>query len=439
LENQLRNAQLPDKDIIKILNLRSRILCPHCWDTFPPENVYWISQHASLRGDLFLGADAQQRFLPSRFNLQGNAIDSGGQICHDLACPACHLTIARAMLELPSLMFSIVGTPSCGKSYFLASMTWQLRRTLPERFAISFADADPDSNRILNYYEEQQFYNPNGTAVVKLAKTEEFGDLYDTVLKGEQRINYPRPFMFTVRPLERHPRAAQAEQISQVICLYDNAGESFAPGRDTAENPVTRHLARADALFFIFDPTQDPRFRQACGNHTNDPQVRQALVTARQETTLHEMASRVRRYAGIAQQQRHREPLIVVVTKYDTWQGVAPELKLTPPYRFADNKGVFELDLPLIERTSKAVRQLLVKYTPELVSAAEGFAEQVLFIPVSSTGNSPVRDEQTGNWGMRPKDIHPQWVEVPMLWAMTHKNRGLMPAAAPKKPQAPNL
>ena len=38
---------------------------------------------------------------------------------------------------------SIMGSPSCGKSYFLAAMTWRLRKVLPRYFGLSFGDADP--------------------------------------------------------------------------------------------------------------------------------------------------------------------------------------------------------------------------------------------------------------------------------------------------------
>ena len=40
----------------------------------------------------------------------------------------------------------------------------------------------------------------------------------------------------------------------------------------------------------------------------------------RQETILSEAAQRVRRYAGLAQSQKHDRPLIVVVTKFDSWK-----------------------------------------------------------------------------------------------------------------------
>ena len=41
--------------------------------------------------------------------------------------------------------------------------------------------------------------------------------------------------------------------------------------------------------------------------------------TTRQESILLEAATRVRRYVGLPQNARHNRPLIVVLTKYDSW------------------------------------------------------------------------------------------------------------------------
>ena len=66
----------------------------------------------------------------------------------------------------------------------------------------------------------------------------------------------------------------------RALGLYDNAGEHFLPGRDTLGSPVTRHLARSRVLFFLFDPTQDPRFRKACSGKMHDPQMAEGLLSA---------------------------------------------------------------------------------------------------------------------------------------------------------------
>ncbi len=119
------------------LPLRSRVTCPHCWKQFAPKDALYISQHPDLLNDPRLGADHQQRFLPTRFTVDGAALDARGYACHALACPGCHLEVPRIMFEMHAEFFSILGAPSCGKTYFLASMTWQLRRTMPQFFRLA--------------------------------------------------------------------------------------------------------------------------------------------------------------------------------------------------------------------------------------------------------------------------------------------------------------
>ncbi len=410
------------------VQLRSRVTCPHCWHRFAPEDVLWVAAHPDLNNDPRLGPDQQLRFLPTRFTIEGNALDPRGLPCQELACPQCHLSVPRAVLEMAPLFTSIAGSPSCGKSYFLASMTWRLRQVLAEKFAMTFSDADLVSNRILNQYEEDQFLNPNQDALVRLAKTEEQGDLYDTVRYGDQVVTYPRPFLFLLRPAKAHPRFHDARKLSRLVCLYDNAGESFQPGKDTLANPVTRHLAYSNVLFFCFDPTQDPRFRRACQGKTEDVQVTRSTVTARQEILLNEIADRVRKYTGLQHTQRHTRPLVVIVTKYDAWWPLLGVERLPDPFVAPSNgSGPWGLNLPLVQETSDQVRKLLQKFAPELTSAAEGFARNVLYVPVSATGRGPEVDPATGQVGVRPRDIKPMWCETPMLAALAGWVGGLVP------------
>lgn len=410
------------------LALQARVTCPHCWHSFAPETVLWISQHPDLLGDVRLGPDRPQRFLPTRFTVEGDAIDPKGVVCHELACPKCHLGLPRSLLELEPLFVSILGTPASGKSYFLASMTWQLRQVLPKYFAMSFGDADPTLNRILNEYEEQQFLSPDQDKLVAIRKTELQGELYDTVLFGDQTVSYPRPFVFGLRLSEQHPNFKQGAQCSRVLCMYDNAGEHFLPGADTSSSPVTRHLASSRILFYLLDPTQDPRVRRACGENAHDPQMRDRARTLRQETVLLEAAERVRRFARLPQNAKHTRPLVVVVTKYDAWSNLLPldELQRSP-WITSKNQGIAAADLSVVDRVSARLRTLLLEHMPEVVSAAEGFAQNVVYVPVSATGCSPEVDPETGMLGLRPKDIRPQWVEVPIVYAMSRWLSGLIP------------
>jgi hypothetical protein len=80
--------------------LLNRTTCPHCWHSFSPESVLWVSSHTDLLGDPRLGPEQQQRFLPTRFDVAGNALGAHGMPCLGLACPKCHLPVPRALLEM---------------------------------------------------------------------------------------------------------------------------------------------------------------------------------------------------------------------------------------------------------------------------------------------------------------------------------------------------
>ena len=125
-----------------------QVTCPNCWHTFPPEEALWIAQHPDLNEDEKLGADHSLRFLPSRFNLEGAAIDARGYPCHELACPECHLKVSRQLFEIPPFFLSILGAPSSGKSYLLAAMTWRMREAFPQHFLMSFEDCDAEANAV---------------------------------------------------------------------------------------------------------------------------------------------------------------------------------------------------------------------------------------------------------------------------------------------------
>ena len=423
--------------------LLDRVTCPHCWDSFAPEKVLWISEHQDLLGDPRLGPEQPQRFLPTRFNVAGEAIDAKGFPCQQLACPNCHLAVPRPFLEMEPLFLSIFGAPASGKSYFLAATSWELRHILPIDFAVSFSDADPVSNRVLNEYEESLFSSSKAAEFVPLTKlirkTEEQGELYDMVSYGSQTVSFPRPFVFAMQPKEGHPNVARAALLSRVVCLYDNAGESFQPGKDTTANPVTRHMAQSRALFFVFDPTQDSRFRKHCDERLGPAS---AARMSRQEPILQEAAARIRRHCGIKQTEKHTRPLIVILTKCDAWLHLTGEEPPPEPWKQvpAGQVGNQKVDLPLhaldttaIERRSQALRELLLSYCPEVVSAAEGFATPVIYIAVSAVGWQTQVDNASGLLSIRPEDTQPYWVTVPFLYAVCRSSPGLVPSIFRRK------
>jgi len=417
------------------VKLLKQITCPHCWETYPTEKTLWISESPDLIGDSRLGSAAQQRFLPIRFNAAAQALDANGMACHRLACPNCHLQVPRPFLEMPSFFISIVGAPAVGKSYYLASMTWRLRKVLPKSFRFSYTDADPEMNLRLQNYESQQFLQTDTNTLAAIEKTEVYGDIYNTVFLKGQNVSFPQPFTFTMMPDREHPYYENARKISKILCLYDNAGESFLPGEDSAVRPVTRHIVMSDAVFFLFDPTQDARFRRACQGRTNDPQmenndsIRRSPI--RQESILSELAARVRNHWNARGITRKKTPLVVILTKVDAWNFLL-DFQATKPWMIIPNMTIRALHIKEIEDVSRRARDVLYQLIPEIVSAAEQLSDDVTYIPVSATGGPPTIDPKTGALGFHPVDIKPQWVEVPVLYTLNKYTKGMIQAAVKK-------
>ena len=418
------------------LPLRKTVTCPHCWQQFSPHEIKWVSADPGLLGDPRLGSDSMRRFLPSRFTVDGNAIDVNGGVCIEVACPKCHLAIPRVLLELPPLFVSVLGAPSSGKSYYLACVVWKRRQTLSEYFHLAFIDADPEANLVLSGYEETLFLNPQRDQPVALPKTEREGDLYQSVRYGEEhQVWYPRPFVFAIQPQDSHPYHQHASRLSRALCLYDNAGEHFMPGGEGRDSHATRHLAHSEALLFLFDPTQHPRFREACEDSSADPQIHEKKWTHPQHQVLAEAASRIRATAGLSHREKLDRPLVVVVTKHDAWCSltgnrlIPTEAAIRPAGKIGN--GLYKRQ---IESISSQTRRVLNEISPEIVAAAESLSSQVIYIPVSAFGQAPGTPESgQGPLVIRPCDIKSHFVEVPLLWALNQVVNGLIPSAVKKQ------
>lgn len=326
------------------------------------------------------------------------------------------------MFEMPSLFYSILGSPGSGKSHLLATTTWQLRQTLGSRFKLSLTDADPESNRMLNEAEERLFFNETPHSLTAIPKTETEGALYQPVQFGDEKIWYPRPFVFSIQPLRTHPQADN-DKLAKSVCLYDNAGEHFLPGGESSISPATQHLTISRGLIFLFDPTQHARYREACQD-SEDPQFTATGRSFRQDQILNEAANRIRTQAGLSQREKYQKPLIIVMTKFDSWGPLLCDFELQQPVQDLGDKH--SLDLDMIDSISDKMRELMTQYAPEFLNAAEGFAEKVMFIPVSALGVSPEIDDDTGMLGVRPNDVQPCWAEVPLLYLLSRS--GLIPS-----------
>ena len=129
---------------------------------------------------------------------------------------------------------------------------------------------------------------------------------------------------------------------------------------------------------------------------------------------------------GLPQSERTGRTLLVIVTKYDGWKSLLGDIELERTIRRrADGLGA--IDLVHVRAVSDRVRELLTRFSSELVTAAEAFSNNVWFIPVSATGRSPELDTVSGITGVRPRDIQPIWCDIPMAVVISKFSAGLVP------------
>ena len=187
----------------------------------------------------------------------------------------------------------------------------------------------------------------------------------------------------------------------------------------------------SEVLLFLFDPTQHHGLRAECRGMSKDPQLGEQASNHRQDLVLLEAASRIRSHNGWPQDVKYRQPLVVVVTKYDVWSGLlgGKRLKLEDVVRpVSGNHSALYIDA--LRRRSDAVRTLLNRYASEVITAAEGFAEEVLYVPASALGRGPEVSQALGLC-IRPNQVSPMWAEVPMLYSLFRSTKRLVRAAVP--------
>jgi len=389
--------------------------CPVCWLKFDRGDTMNVAVHAFLRGDPILGEAHMQRFHATRFNDRGQAVDAMNIPSPDLACPHCRRKLPPGFLDGPHLIFSIVGAPSSGKSYYLSVLIKVLQNTLFQQFGVTFRDADPSENVILNQMKIQLFSASTPQEAV-LAKTELEGAMYETLPRLGRQVRLPKPFIFNLSNPGDH-----SEDFS--VVFYDNAGEHFEPTRNSADSPGAQHIAAASGIFFLFDPLHNTEFRRHLTG-LDDPQMDLRRVD-QQDIILAETEVRIKSLLGLDSRQRIVTPLAVIVGKSDTWLHLLGQQRMEEPVING------RLDVRIVRQNSQIVRNLLLELCPAIVANAEAISSEIMYFAASPLGSSPVEfADSRGNRmiGPDPQRLNPQHVEIPTLWVLSRVVPSMVPS-----------
>jgi hypothetical protein len=386
------------------------LTCPVCWIKFDVGDIMHLAAHDSLRGDPVLGEDAPQRFLATRFNDRGQALDALGVACTEFACPHCRRVLPPGFIEMPHHIISIVGDQSAGKSYYLSVLVKVLPASLYDGFSVVFQDADPAGNALISEMKQTLFgaETPEGA---RLVKTQLEGGMYIRLPRQGRMVALPKPFVFSVA-------SSRGQNHRCSLIFYDNAGEHFQPGRDSAESPGAQHVASSSGIMFLFDPFNNPDFRHEISDR-GDPQLEKPVMD-QQSVILSEMKVRMARLQQRDLMEQIDTPLAVLIGKCDAWVHLLGANTLRNPV--VDGR----LDLDALTYNSNLVRELTKRLSPSIVANAESISRRVMFFPVSSFGHSPVR-LGPGEYVPDPRKLKPFQVEMPMLWILSCIEPALVP------------
>ena len=388
--------------------------CPICWLKFDRGDVMHVAVHDSLFGDPLLGEEQMKRFHATRFNDRGQALDECGIPCTEMACPHCRRTLAPGFFDEPHKIFSIVGAPQSGKSYYLTVLIKLLQTTLFRDFGVVFRDADPTGNAPINEMKAHLFSAQN-PAQAFLTKTQLEGAMYERLPRYDRMVTLPKPFIYSLS-------GAESDDENCSIVFYDNAGEHFQPGQDSSNSPGAQHIASSDAIFFLFDPTINPDFRRSISG-SEDPQFK-SQVSDQQDIILAETEVRIKKLLALDRREKVQTPLAIIIGKCDSWIDKIGSENLKNP--IVDGT----LDVGAVEANSQLVRNLMEEHCPYVIANAERISSDVCYFAASAFGHTPVTfedDKGVSRIGPDPQKINPMYVEIPTLWALSRVRPGLVP------------
>ncbi len=388
--------------------LRPNTTCPQCWSPFPSSDVRFIAESPTLAGDPIVGSDEPLRFLPTRFDRQGRAIDPGGAVCMRMACPVCHLELPPALLEVGQTVVSVVGAPSSGKSVLLAAATFTMRSGLVVP-GLDFADIDPSLNDLTIDLEGTLFKSATPEVPTMIAKTETSGRLYRSYRRGDLRITAPKPQLFGLA----------REGTRSVLALYDNAGEHFLPGAVPPFEQATRHLGVSSAIVLVIDPTQDPRVHGPLGGREHVAALGgSSSAPGRADLVLLELVNRVRRQRGLSASEPLPLRVVVALSKHDLWSPLAPEIE--DVLRSASTAHPMRApDGATLARVHRGGVAFLERHLPEVLGAVRAVEPGFKVVPFSGLGRAPRLDAASGAMSIVPSHVRPTWAAVPFVVALS--------------------
>ncbi len=386
-----------------------------------------FDRSAIKEGDLLcVSRDRTRTFEPANFHLLNgkmvpHEIDSSGRktpSSADRACPNCELRLPSAYKENHDI-FSIVGQPGSGKSYYLATLIHKIS-TILYPMGFGFVSDDAELNQEITPITQIPFKDgpPEDSGRRFIKKTDENEERTQRLLTlkssqgGSVQLSVPRPFIYRITQISGN----EMKIISRPV-FYDNPGEHWIdveltgmetsePMRARAQNSkfATSHISLSSAIFVLCDPTaQGERFGGTLNRVDNQTTMITKLIQTLRESN-------------------ETAPIAVLLVKWDAWQHMdgAPRRREKVSKTV---KGSFLSDDQLAEveaRSEEAITFLTEIVKCDFPVSFASISNPVCYFPISTYGDAKPYATIINGATVYPPDspVTPWDVELPFLWAL---------------------
>ena len=312
-----------------------------------------------------MGAEYHRRFIPQKWDANGIALDDFGIPSPDTACPHCHERLPAGFGEFKQYIYSIVGAPSSGKSYYLAILLKQLKRYLFHRFEISFMDQDPEYNIQINEVI-QTLFSARSAVEGRIIKTDMRGGITKASIEmGRKSIYLSRQCLIFLRQMLRilTHRLFFTTMLASIFYLLIAVLKSSRFCMWQKHPPI-----------FLYDPLSNIDIRHSLSNVESD-QLKRKSDLDQQPSILSQMNVKISRVLGKATSEKLETPLAILIGKCDLWHSLVPDWdKLVDPI---GKKNVLHQDA--VDLNSNIIRDFLNEYAPDIVATAERISRSEVF------------------------------------------------------------
>lgn len=383
----------------------SSIACPYCFKRFSrgevlfrcsnkrahsPEldeelTAHWKSPHMELP------AVKQSSMLARLFDrVPKSAKCSCGAEAFNVMCPHCHNLLPRELVDSRSMVISIVGARSSGKTNYITVLLKEFMDNCDYLGQLGISRSpfgDREENRTEYRYEH---------------------DFYDFIyrqgrVQGQTQINDPRsrvPLIYRVSQKGKDPI---------YLVFYDTAGENFMDQNLLEEN--VEYLSISDATIFLLDTFNVPFVNTLLRDS-------EKLTEPRTPMQFYEIFNKVREYYKSRTDDAHfKKPMAFVFTKIDAilrnrelFAEKSPaNMSLEQNSAFLGGGGVDLDDLESVHDGMKSVLGADAWRCSNFLNQAAEYSNHHFF-GISALGSTPVKNEI--------RNLRPYRVLDPLVWCM---------------------